>query len=497
MEAKVALTKFAMNRLARLMSFRSDVRGSATIFGLYMFLVAVFVLGIALDRANGWRVRQQLQVASDAAALAGAANLNDLTYAKAIAVETGRRNLPDPASLVESDIVFGSLDPDTLEFVVGPNDDGEITAVAAFAGRTAERGNSVSTLLLSMMGMDSLNVNAGAVAVAAAGDETDVAATCHDALFLSTSFVQTGGGNDFEGAVCVHGQNGVRTGGGDHFNENVRFTAEDESDIILNSYSPSTLERDDLVAERSMQPVLLPQLEGMRTSIFDDLWISEDDDPSLWSQGVHPQGYNLHYKIGEYEITVADYDGILPGFIFDDDGKAQVNMRNGYWGIQPGEIEPNTIYLNEDSIQFSGGVDIQDAAFVSKQNIGVGGGSQLFFDDVYFIGTSLNMSGSITWGDRVDPCNVDYGVYVFGTSSLSLGGWYSGASVNGMVGAAPSFNPGGGMTGTGVYFETDSNLSMGGAYDLFGCDEPRDSEVPILDPSIEGDPVLAGSLLYR
>lgn len=65
-------------------------------------------------------------------------------------------------------------------------------------------------------------------------------------------------------------------------------------------------------------------------------------------------------------------------------------------------------------------------------------------------------------GDRVTACDVNYDIYMFGTSRLSLGGWFSGAKVNGIVGASPQFDPGGAMQGTGVYFGTNSALGMGG-----------------------------------
>ena len=473
-------------------SFRKDESGAATVFGLYMVMVGMVVLGIALDRTNGWRVRTQLQVASDAAALAAAANLDDLDVATHIAMETARRNLPDDLSLTENDIVFGSLDPDTLEFVAQVDEEGDYTAVVALAGRTIERGNSVPTLLMQTIGLDSLDVNAGSIAVASSGGSFEQPATCHDALFLSTSSVDTGGGNEFEGAVCIHGANSVRTGGGDRFNELVRFTAESESDIILNTYSPDTLGREDLVGERTLEPSLLPFLSVMRDSIWDDLWISEDDDPSLWGR---PEGSSI--DVGSYELLAVDYSGTLPEFVFDSDGIARVEMRDSFWTVQPGELQEHTIYLSEQSMQFAGGVDIENAAFVSQGNIGSGGGPGLKFDDTYFIGTDLNFSGSTTWGAPTDPCDVDYGIYAFGTSSLTLGGWFSGSTVSGMVGAAPRFQPGGGMTGTGVYFETDSFLSLGGNYDLFGCENPRESDFELSDPTVEGEPVLTSSRLYR
>lgn len=478
-------------------AFRRSEDGAVTIFGLYTFLISMMVLGLALDRANGWRVRTQLQNASDAAALAAAANLNDIDFARQVAMETARRNLPDSASLRAEDLIFGHLDPDTLEFTSGPAEDDSYNAVAAVAGRNSARGNELDTFLMSVIGFDTLDINVGAVAVQGQATGQTEGATCHDAFFYSTQTVDTGGGNDYDGAVCVHGVNGVHTGGGDQWNENVRFTAEDPDDITLNSYSPSDLTEDDLIGQRTASPMLLNELDNMRDSLFDDLWVDQSEDPTLWYHPPAPWGGTQWYQVGEYTISQADYDGILPSFVFDASGNATVHMRDQYWSIQPDDVEEHTIYISEATMQFSGGIDIENAAFISAQDLGVGGGSGLKFDDVYFIGSQVNMAGSITWGDPTNPCDVDYGVYIFGTTSLSLGGWYSGASVNGMVGAAPQFDPGGAMQGTGVYFETDSALSMGGNYDLYGCENQRSSELSIIDPALQEDGAIVSSLLYR
>ena len=109
----------------------------------------------------------------------------------------------------------------------------------------------------------------------------------------------------------------------------------------------------------------------------------------------------------------------------------------------------------------------------------------------------LNFSGSVDWGATTSPCNVEYGVYAFGTQSLSLGGWTSGSRVSGMVGAAPRFEPGGAMNGTGVYFESDSFLSLGGNMDITGCGETRQSDFELADLREQEDSGVSGSFLFR
>ncbi|MGJ8610134.1 MAG: pilus assembly protein TadG-related protein [Octadecabacter sp.] len=480
--------------------FREDDEGAVTILGLFFFMASLMIVGLALDGANGWRARAQLQVATDASALAAAANLDNIEYARSLALDVANRNLSDSAALVSDDIVFGNLDPDTLQFTASADSDGEYSAVTVLAGHNTGRGNPVPTFLMTTIGINSLDVNASSMAVSTvSADAVDEEVTCHDAMFLSEGFVQTGGGNDFLGAVCIHGASGLNTGGNDYLNEDVRFTAETLTSITLNSYQPETLDSDQLIAARTLQPVLLDQLDDMRDDIWDDLWISRATDPDLWEQPDAPWGGKQWYYVGEYEISADDYDGILPEFIFDDSGIARVEMHDQYWSIQPGDLSPNTIYLSEQSMQFAGGVDIEDAAFISQGDIGVGGGDTLSFDDAFFIGSQVNMAGNINWGAETDACEGEYGIYVFGTTSLSLGGWSSGTTVAGMVGAAPSFSPGGAMTGTGLYFESRNDISMGGAYTIYGCDTQRESDLPIADTAMStpGAQSTYGSVLYR
>ena len=491
------MTKMQFNSPKKYARFLSDQDGSATVTGIYFFLTAAIITGLAVDQANGWRIKTQLQAATDAAALAGAANLSTPELARTLAHNVAKMNLPTGEAIQLSDISLGHIDPATLEFVASENADGSFDAVQVDASRSSGRANAVPTFLLKLIGNTSLDVNAATVARAQLGLGGGELSGCEDAVFLSTKQIQTGGSNELHGAVCIHGAQGVSTGGGDLFNEEVRITAESLNDVFLASFGPSDLTEQEITAARTMEPVLLPQLDEMRDGIWDELWKSRGENADLWHQPIAPWGSPYGYWVGEYELAATDYEGILPDFVFNDAGIATVHMRDAYWGIQPDELEPNTIYLSDQGIQFSGGVDIEDIAIITQSDIGVGGGNKLFFDDVYFIGSNLNFSGSVDWGATTSPCNVEYGVYAFGTQSLSLGGWTSGSRVSGMVGAAPRFEPGGAMNGTGVYFESDSFLSLGGNMDITGCGETRQSDFELADLREQEDSGVSGSFLFR
>ncbi|MGJ8625165.1 MAG: hypothetical protein ACSHW1_20670 [Yoonia sp.] len=81
--------------------------------------------------------------------------------------------------------------------------DGAYTAVMVNAGRATERGDSVPTFLMGTIAMDTSNVGAVSMAVSSSGAGVDDIATCHDAMFLSADFANTGSNNTFFGAVCI------------------------------------------------------------------------------------------------------------------------------------------------------------------------------------------------------------------------------------------------------------------------------------------------------
>ncbi|MFQ1701244.1 Tad domain-containing protein [Loktanella agnita] len=476
-------------------SFKTDEDGGATIAGLFFTLFALCIMGLALDQANGWRIRTKMQIATDAASLAGAANLHDETIARQIAMTVANMNLSTTQAITESDIHLGHIDPETFEFVHGLDENETFNAVRVDAERNLLRQNSVPTYLLKFVGLDTLDVTTQSVAIGSAGLAGGARVGCSDAVFISTKTVQTGGSNELNGAVCIHGEQGVATGGGDYYNPLVKMSTPDLDDIYIASYEPKTLEEDALKVARSMQPTLLPQLDAMHASIWDELWKGRADNSALWYKPAAPYGGQQWYYVGEYTLKQDDYEGIIPDFVFDAQGKTTVHMRENYWSIQPGDLLPHTIYLSSAGVQFSGGVDIEDVAIVSQGNIGVGGGPKLFFDDIFFMGTNLNFSGSVDWGDQADPCDDDaYNVYLFGTNQLSLGGWRQGARVNGMVGVAPMLHPGGALQGTGVYFESDSHLNLGGDMEITGCGQDRDAEYELTEAEIS---FVSGSTLYR
>jgi hypothetical protein len=412
--------------------------GSGTVFGLFLTIAILAVAGLVIDQSNAWRERTRMQVAADAAALAAATSIDNPVVGIERGLATAERILGDAGQISAEDFSFVSYDFETGSFVR----DGDINAVIVEARRNEGRGNALPTHLLKLVGFNSWDMIVFSVACAAPAGGVD----CAVAAIITSYFMDTGGGNTMNGRVCLHGETGILTGGNDWYDEDVRLSSGSVNRITVNSYSPSDLSLDDLRVEEDLSPVIVPQLQA----IHNDLW------DALYTSGV------------------TEYSGdLLPRSIFDSEDPIPVVRVEGWWGIQPNALAENTIYVVNGGVQFAGAVDIENVAIISNQGIGVGGGFNLRFDNIFFMGTQLNLAGNVTWGPWFNTCDAtEFGVYLLGTQSLSMGGWGNATSINGVIGAAPQFNPGGSMNASGVYFESTGYLPLGGDININGCGRP-------------------------
>lgn len=274
--------------------------------------------------------------------------------------------------------------------------------------------------------------------------------SCADATFVTSGNISAGGGNTFNGDVCLYGGTSVSFGGNDFYSAGTRAISKSLDTIDL--WSPRSGSAD-----------------------LDDVKVAGSTAPSM----VNKLG-NTYSKLWAALSGVDTYSGdLVPDFVKNPaTGAAQVVHKQYWWTAQASEIEPYTIYVVDGGMQFSGSVDAENAMFLANGQIGTGGGSGLIFKDVLFFGTQINLSGDVTWGDAATVCSEDrYSVYMLGTESISFGGWSGSTSVDGVVAISPTINPGGQMSASNVYFEASGDITIGGAFTIDpGCtDAPLDS----------------------
>ena len=129
--------------------------------GLAMLIGAA---AIAVDLSYLYVERNRLQVAADAAALAGANALPDEAEARSKAIEFAARNMPDTAHgtvLVDQDIEIGAWDTVSRTFTVGAT---PANAVRVATRRDGVNGNPVSLFFGKVLGINTLDLSASSIA---------------------------------------------------------------------------------------------------------------------------------------------------------------------------------------------------------------------------------------------------------------------------------------------------------------------------------------------
>jgi hypothetical protein len=199
-----------------------DERGGGTIFGLFWFAVTVGICGLAVDVTDGFRSRTMLQATADSAALAAAIELPDATAAVTTAVDYAEQNMTPGTNgsvLLASDVTPGLWEPATRTFV--PAGDVPVAtpldAVHVMVRRGAANDNPLATNFLRIMGQDSWDVRAQAIA------QRFIPECLKDGL-IARGIVDMSSNNGFVNEICVHGQKGVDIQSNNYFEVGVNVS---------------------------------------------------------------------------------------------------------------------------------------------------------------------------------------------------------------------------------------------------------------------------------
>ena len=149
-------------------------RGTVMIFTVLVLLMLIGFVGLAVDWGYTYRTAQQLQIAADAAALAGAENLFlSHVSARSAAISLAAANnaagkvvsLQDnPSNVSTGDIVLGTYDRPTRTFT--PTSQPSANAVYIVARRTTGSiGGALPLLFGPIFGKSSAEVSRGAIAL--------------------------------------------------------------------------------------------------------------------------------------------------------------------------------------------------------------------------------------------------------------------------------------------------------------------------------------------
>ena len=190
--------------------FLGDEQGGGTIWALFWFLVVVAFAGLAVDTTDGLRNRTMLQATADAAALAAAIDLPDADAAVDTARAYAAANMGGDLHgtvLAPDDVVVGRWAEDAHTVIV---DHPDPDAVWVTVRRSAANNNPVPVNFLRILGLQTWNVRAQAVA------QQFIPRCIRDGL-VARRIVDISSNNDFSRLICVHGQEGVHMQNGNAF----------------------------------------------------------------------------------------------------------------------------------------------------------------------------------------------------------------------------------------------------------------------------------------
>ena len=427
----------------------SDQAASATAMSVVWLVALMMLAGVAGDTANAFRIRAQLQATADAAALAAALRLQNPDQARAAAHQLAELNMPADRNgdvLPDHRVELGLYEAATGIFLSGMI---PYNAVRVTVLRGDDGGLEAPTFLLGLAGHDSWTVAASAMATVRPMSGGAGGQVCGGGLIMSEAMVRMGGNNTLVDGMCIHGEQGVHFGGASYFTDDVRVSALLPLTIDIGHTRGGSADADAVRQDRPthLEALTLPRLDA----IFDELWTALNDS------------------------GVDRYHGdLVPDFLKNAEGYVNVvRVDNWWWTVQPGDLEPYTIYMVNHGMQLAGGVDARNVGLVVKGQIGMGGGPDVAFDKVLFFGEgALNFSGNAQYGEAEHYCDDGaFDVYLMSKDAISLGGWGRSAWTHAMMAVAPTFAPGGAMKNAGgIYVEARDTIQMGGNVDLAGCD---------------------------
>jgi Flp pilus assembly protein TadG len=190
--------------------FLRDRRGATATLVALSIPVLFGTAVIAIDLGNLHNQRTLLQIAADSAALAGAWELNaggnPVTTAKEYANDKNSSQLIGTI-LVDGDVVVGRWD--TATRTVDPAGTPQ-NAVQVTTRRSQANGNPVQMYFAALLGYDTMDVNARAVAIAG-GDNDSGPGDCWQSGAMAGGSLSLGQDVNLQ-TTCIYGQDGVSLG---------------------------------------------------------------------------------------------------------------------------------------------------------------------------------------------------------------------------------------------------------------------------------------------
>jgi hypothetical protein len=248
---------------AKLIEFSSNEAGGGTIMGLLWFALLTGITGLAVDVTDGFRNRTMLQATADAAALAGAIDLPDeaAVVASAVAYSIDNMGTDINGSVLDpNDVHIGLWDPDTLSL---DTSSAFPDAVMVTVNRSADNANALPVNFLRIIGLQTWNVTAQAVA------QRFIPGCLRDGL-IAREIVDMSSNNNFVNEICIHGQLGVNLQSNNFFEQGVNVSMIDLATLeVPASGMDSNIGLPDALRESNLDPRMVNHVNEIMLDFLD------------------------------------------------------------------------------------------------------------------------------------------------------------------------------------------------------------------------------------
>lgn len=149
-----------------------EERGAVTMIAAFAMAIVTGMAALALDGLNAYTTHEKLRTAAESAATAGVHAVHDATEARRLAVLFAEKNRPEGAAgavVAANQVETGYWSKTDRTFTTPAPAAQPANAVRATASLTAAKGNALPTWFGRLLGVDSLDVSASAVAILQAG----------------------------------------------------------------------------------------------------------------------------------------------------------------------------------------------------------------------------------------------------------------------------------------------------------------------------------------
>ena len=150
-------------RVRPALRFLRDQRGAVLPMAGVMVLLGIGVASLAVDMGYLYYMRGKVQTTADAAALAGAGQIPNMSNIRDEAIKLARQNLPEDgngAVVTNDNITMGNWNGGTRVYTRSGTPS---NAVEVIALRTADNENAVELLFARVLGFDTMDIEASSI----------------------------------------------------------------------------------------------------------------------------------------------------------------------------------------------------------------------------------------------------------------------------------------------------------------------------------------------